>query len=410
MNYIKIIAMIDQANAVESAKALEHAGVDELHFVYESEQNLETIKEISRNVDIPISVRMSPERFEDVKKVLYAGAAGVCLMTEKEEVIKEVVGRFGADKISGMLNGYYVKNLKQYASQMAAHGYGEIYLAIDGEIGENLDLIKEICEQDQLPVMVHVPDGMASGVEGVIVSAETGGHAKELKQAFIQNGLQVNTFVSAIPFSEFKLNSDGMIPVVVQDYKTNEVLMVAYMNEEAFRKTIETGKMTYFSRSRQQLWLKGETSGHYQYVKSLSLDCDNDTILAKVEQIGAACHTGSYSCFFKNLVKKDYNDENPLTILKEDYDVIAERKENPKEGSYTNYLFDKGIDKILKKVGEEAAETIIASKNNNGKEVLYEMSDLWYHCLVLLAYHNINPAELLNELGGRRSKENNSKY
>ncbi len=413
MDYIKIIAMIDQANAVESAEALEHAGVDELHFVYESEQDLETIKEISRNVDVPISVRMSPERFEDVKKVLYAGATSVCLMTEKEEVIKEVVGRFGADKISGMLNGYYVKDLKQYASQMAGHGYGEIYLAIDGEIGENLDLIKAICEQDQLPVMVHIPDGMedyqflgnfvkASGVKGVVVSAATGEQAKELKQAFIQNGLQVNTFVSAIPFSEFKLNSDGMIPVVVQDYKTNEVLMVAYMNEEAFQKTIETGKMTYFSRSRQQLWLKGETSGHYQYVKSLSLDCDNDTILAKVEQIGAACHTGSYSCFFKNLVKKDYNDENPLTILKEDYDVIAERKENPKEGSYTNYLFDKGIDKILKKVGEEATEMVIAAKNPDAEELKYEISDFLYHMMVLMVEKGLTWEDITRELVERR--------
>ena len=192
-----------------------------------------------------------------------------------------------------------------------------------------------------------------------------------------------------------------MIPVVVQDYKTNEVLMVAYMNEEAFRKTIETGKMTYFSRSRQQLWLKGETSGHYQYVKSLSLDCDNDTILAKVEQIGAACHTGSYSCFFKNLVKKDYNDENPLTILKEDYDVIAERKENPKEGSYTNYLFDKGIDKILKKVGEEATEMVIAAKNPDAEELKYEISDFLYHMMVLMVEKGLTWEEVTVELARR---------
>ena len=404
--------MIDQANAVESAKALEHAGVDELHFVYESEQNLETIKEISRNVDIPISVRMSPERFEDVKKVLYAGAAGVCLMTEKEEVIKEVVGRFGADKISGMLNGYYVKNLKQYASQMAAHGYGEIYLAIDGEIGENLDLIKEICEQDQLPVMVHVPDGMedyqflgnfvkASGVEGVIVSAETGGHAKELKQAFIQNGLQVNTFVSAIPFSEFKLNSDGMIPVVVQDYKTNEVLMMAYMNEEAYNFTITTGKMTYWSRSRNELWVKGETSGHYQYVKSLTADCDKDTLLAKVSQVGAACHTGSYSCFFQQILQKEYNDTNPLKVFENVYAVIADRKIHPKDGSYTNYLFDKGIDKILKKLGEEATEIVIAAKNPNVNEIKYEICDFLYHMMVLMVEKGVTWEEIMAELADR---------
>lgn len=115
----------------------------------------------------------------------------------------------------------------------------------------------------------------------------------------------VNKLSSAIPFSEFKLNRDGLIPAIIQDYKTGEVLMLAYMNEESYNKTIETGLMTYFSRSRQELWLKGETSGHYQYVKELRLDCDNDTILAKVEQIGAACHTGSYSCFFQKLAKPE---------------------------------------------------------------------------------------------------------
>ncbi len=116
---------------------------------------------------------------------------------------------------------------------------------------------------------------------------------------------RTNKLSSAIPFSEFKLNGDGMIPAIVQDYKTGEVLMLAYMNEESYRKTIETGLMTYFSRSRQELWLKGDTSGHYQYVKELRLDCDNDTILAKVEQIGAACHTGSYSCFFQELARPE---------------------------------------------------------------------------------------------------------
>ena len=222
---------------------------------------------------------------------------------------------------------------------------------------------------------------------------------------------------SKMSFDEFKLNSDGMLTVVVQDHKTNEVLMVAYMTKEAYDKTIETGIMTYYSRSRDELWIKGETSGHYQYVKDLYIDCDRDTLLAKVKQIRAACHTGNYSCFSYPLWNSGAGRNLPVPepdgihgILAELYRVIQDKRVHGGEKSYTRYLFMSGQDKILKKVGEEAAETIIASKNNNGKEVLYEMSDLWYHCLVLLAYHNINPAELLNELGGRRSKENNSKY
>lgn len=404
MDYVKIIAKVNQACAIESAVELERAGADEIYYVYEGEQDLETIKGMAGKADIPICVQMSPERFEDVKKVLYAGATMVCLKTEKEEVIKEVVGRFGAEKISGVLDAS-----AEEAVKLVQYGYGEIYLTSDMPVEQ----LKDVCTQSELPVMVYVPDDRTdyaalgtdikcTGAGGVIVSPDNGMHAKEIKQTFMEQGIKVNTFASAIPFSEFKLNSDGLIPAVVQDYKTNEVLMVAYMNEEAFQKTVETGLMTYYSRSRQELWLKGETSGHYQYVKALSLDCDNDTILAKVEQVGAACHTGSYSCFFQNLLKKDYKDENPLTILKEDYDVIAERKANPKEGSYTNYLFDKGMDKILKKVGEEATEIVIAAKNPDAEELKYEISDFLYHMMVLMVEKGLTWEDITGELVERR--------
>ena len=167
-------------------------------------------------------------------------------------------------------------------------------------------------------------------------------------------------------------------------------------------KTIETGRMVYFSRSRQELWVKGETSGHYQYVKSLMLDCDNDTILAKVHQVGAACHTGSYSCFFKELAKKDYIETNPLKILEEDYNIIADRKNSPKEGSYTNYLFDKGIDKILKKCGEEASEIIIAAKNDGAEELKYEIADFLYHMMVLMVECGLDWEDITRELANRR--------
>ena len=211
----------------------------------------------------------------------------------------------------------------------------------------------------------------------------------------------MDLFESSIPWSEFKLNSDGLIPVVVQDYKTDEVLMVAYMNEEAFRTTLRTGKMTYWSRSRRELWVKGDTSGHYQYVKSMTLDCDNDTILAKVAQIGAACHTGNKTCFFKPLMKKEYDDTNPLRVFQEVYDVILDRKAHPKEGSYTNYLFDKGIDKILKKVGEECTEIVIAAKNPDKEEIKYEISDFLYHVMVLMAEKGVTWEDITSELARR---------
>ena len=193
----------------------------------------------------------------------------------------------------------------------------------------------------------------------------------------------------------------GIIPAVAQDHLTGEVLMLAYMTKESFEKTIATGKMTYYSRSRQELWTKGDTSGHYQYVKALMLDCDNDTILAKVAQIGAACHTGNRTCFFKELVRKEYDDRNPLAVFEDVFATILDRKEHPKEGSYTTYLFNKGIDKILKKVGEESTEVIIAGKGNDKKETIYEIADLAYHVMVLMIEMGISLDDVTNELASR---------
>ncbi|MCX7923680.1 MAG: bifunctional phosphoribosyl-AMP cyclohydrolase/phosphoribosyl-ATP diphosphatase HisIE [Clostridia bacterium] len=213
---------------------------------------------------------------------------------------------------------------------------------------------------------------------------------------------------------ELKFDDKGLVPVIAQDYKTNEVLMMAYMNKEALEKTMETGLAHYWSRSRQKLWLKGETSGHNQKVKSISTDCDGDTLLIKVEQVEAACHTGHYSCFYREIqggvlketsdtvfdAQKVYADNSK--VLQEVYDVIVDRTINPKEGSYTNYLFTKGLDKMLKKVGEEAAEVIIASKNRSKDEVRYEISDLIYHLFVLMVEQGVTPDDIFNELKGRR--------
>lgn len=208
-----------------------------------------------------------------------------------------------------------------------------------------------------------------------------------------------------------KFDDKGLIPVVTQDYKTNEVLMVAYMNEEAFDKTLETGKVHYYSRSRSKLWLKGETSGHFQFVKAINLDCDGDTLLIKAEQLDAACHTGNKSCFFRtakdgqwqedDVVDTD-NDKLTSEILQEVYNVIQDRLVHPKEGSYTNYLFTKGLDKILKKVGEETAEVIIAAKNKSKEEIRYEVSDLMYHLMVLLVERGLTLEDIYGELKGRR--------
>lgn len=203
-----------------------------------------------------------------------------------------------------------------------------------------------------------------------------------------------------------KFDEKGLVPAVAQDYISGKVLMVAYMNEESLRLTIETGKATYFSRSRQELWVKGAHSGNLQLVKEILVDCDQDTLILKVDPQGPACHTGHDTCFYRKLVDdvlvEDERDASSLAVLKDVYDVIKGRKENPVEGSYTNYLFEKGIDKQLKKVGEEAAEVIIASKNPDVSELRYEASDLLYHLMVVMVERGLTWEDLCRELDGRR--------
>ncbi|MHB8170203.1 MAG: bifunctional phosphoribosyl-AMP cyclohydrolase/phosphoribosyl-ATP diphosphatase HisIE [Thermincolia bacterium] len=201
-----------------------------------------------------------------------------------------------------------------------------------------------------------------------------------------------------------KFNAHGLIPAIIQDHATREVLMMAFMNREGLEKTLETGKTWFWSRSRQKLWNKGETSGHFQMVKSMAYDCDADTLLIEVEQLGVACHTGSRTCFFNHVEMIQGEKTVPMdsSIIDAVYQVILSRKAERPEGSYTTYLFEKGIDKILKKLGEEAAEVIIASKGANREEIIYEVADLFFHTLVMLGYHDITPEEIFRELSKRR--------
>ena len=197
-----------------------------------------------------------------------------------------------------------------------------------------------------------------------------------------------------------KFNENGLVPAIAQDIKSGEVLMLAWMNKESISLTIETGYATYFSRSRQSIWKKGETSGNVQKVVSMKYDCDGDTILLLVEQTGPACHTGKKSCFFNNF----YGDDAGIqpSILNEVYNVILDRKANPKEGSYTNYLLDKGKEKTCKKVGEEASEIIIGAISNDKENVAYETGDLLYHLSVLLVQSDLTWDDIFTELKKRR--------
>ncbi len=398
-------------NVVDLAKHYNDTGADELLIFdlsstdEEHEESIDILKRINRIIRIPMIVGGNIARQEDVKKILYTGAKRAMLNLSKPhsvELLKEVSERFGKEKIAVSLNDFDTlfkqqKIIDEYCSEIifmhrldlnSVVNITTIPCVIVTDTKEESELLKILnCER-------------VKGLSGAFVSE------KELdiinyKEQCVKNGITIAAFESKLDFSEFKLNSDGLIPVIVQHYQTNEVLMLAYMNEESFDITIRKGKMCYYSRSRKALWLKGETSGHYQHVKSLTLDCDNDTLLAKVDQIGVACHTGNPSCFFQTLVGDDTSAKNPHEIFETVYETIADRKANPKQGSYTNYLFDKGIDKILKKVGEEATELVIAAKNPNPEEIKYELSDFLYHAMVLMVERGVTWDDIISELADR---------
>lgn len=398
-------------NPVELSRFYSDNGADEL-IVFdlsdgdqEHEEALDVIKAVCSAVEVPVIGAGNVKRMEDVKKLLYAGCKKAALNYSRPsniEITKEVSMKFGADKIAACVEkGEIIAANKELLEAYV----GELILVRE-------EIVKSCVGCSSVPFIAMLPDMTLDklldtlnyidlcGVTGNIVN-ENAKEITALKSLCADKGICVDTFETDVKWEDFKLNSDGMVPVVVQDYRTDEVLMVAYMNQEAYESTLKTGKMTYFSRSRQELWLKGETSGHVQYVKSLTADCDMDTILAKVSQTGAACHTGSHSCFFHEIARKEYKESNPVRIFESVLDVIRDRKAHPKEGSYTNYLFDKGIDKILKKLGEEATEIVIAAKNPNPNEIKYEISDFLYHMMVLMAEKGITWEEITAELAKR---------
>ena len=369
------------------------------------EAALDLLKLICKEAQIPVIGAGNVKRMEDIKKLLYAGCAKAALNYSKEsniEITREVSLKFGKDKIIACIAE--ASEIEANESLLSEYVEQVILISPKG--------IKQAIDVSKLPVIVTLPEvsldkiiellsvSVISGVTGPAINA----NAKELndiKDLCADNGVGVRTFEPSITWAELKKNSEGLVPVVVQDYKTREVLMVAYMDEEAYLHTLKSGRMTYYSRSRKEQWIKGETSGHFQYVKEMIADCDKDTILAKVSQVGAACHTGNYSCFFNEIMKKEYDETNPLMVFESVLSVIKDRKVHPKEGSYTNYLFDKGIDKILKKLGEEATEIVIASKNPNANEIKYEIADFLYHMMVLMVEKGVTWEEITEELDKR---------
>lgn len=398
-------------DVIQLARLYNDSGIDKI-IVFdlsdedeEHEKNIHVIKNINRNVEIKVCAGGNINRLEDIKKFIYAGCLQVIVNGAKPgsmELAEEASKRFGKDRI--LVSVENVDFVFKHQSEMNQH-FHEL-LVLNTAVLDAIENITDVpyvvyfnsCDYDQIIETLEREN--VRGIAGPFINDPVT-DVMEIKSQLSAAGIKMDNFEPALKWDDLKKNSEGMVPVVVQDYRTDEVLMLAYMNQEAFKTTINIGKMTYYSRSRKELWTKGMTSGHIQYVKSLTADCDFDTILAKVSQVGAACHTGNTTCFFNEIVKKEYVEKNPLKVLEDVYSIILDRKEHPKEGSYTNYLFDKGIDKILKKVGEEATEIVIAAKNPDPEEIKYEISDFLYHMMVLMAEKGVTWEEITQELSQR---------
>lgn len=400
-----------QDDVIALAKYYSDHGADEL-LVFdlstsddEHEEAIDLMRRINRLIRIPMVAGGNIKRQEDVKKILYAGAKRAMLNFSKPDsakAVEEAAKRFGKEKIAVSLNDFdalfkHQHLIDEYSSEIVFMHRLDLNSVMD-VTDIPCVIVTDTLEKPELFKILKCPG--VKGLSGKYVSQPDMDFV-EFKKECSEEGIQMTSFESIMEFSQFKTNEQGLIPVIVQHYKTREVLMLAYMNEESFDQTIKTGKMTYFSRSRQKLWVKGETSGHFQYVKSLTIDCDYDTLLAKVDQVGVACHTGNPTCFFQHLAGTEYNEANPLEVFEIIYNTVVDRKENPKEGSYTNYLFDKGIDKILKKIGEEATEIVIAAKNPSAEETKYEISDFLYHMIVLMVEKGLNWEDIVKELASR---------
>lgn len=398
-------------DVIELAKLYNDSGIDKIMIFdlsrtdEEHERNIQVIRNINRNIEIKVCAGGNINRMEDIKKFIYAGCLQVIVNGSKPEsmaLAAEASRRFGKDRI--LVSVTNVDFIFKHQNEMADTFHEVLIL--------NKAVLDAVEGMTDVPHVVYLNDADYDEILSILSRKNVRGIAgslinnpktdiMEMKSQLSASGIKMDNFDPALKWSDLKKNSDGMVPVIVQDYRTDEVLMLAYMNKEAFDTTINLGKMTYWSRSRDELWTKGLTSGHFQYVKSLTADCDFDTILAKVSQVGAACHTGNRTCFFNSIVQKEYVEKNPLKVLESVYDIIKERKAHPQDGSYTNYLFGKGTDKILQKLGEECTEIVIAAKNPEPENIKYEISDFLYHCMVLMVEKGITWEEIANELAQR---------
>ncbi len=395
----------------ELARLYNDSGVDQLYVfdLSDTEQGreagIEAVKKLCRIVEIPIYGTGNIEEIEDMERLLHAGCKGVILNSTSHDALhlmEEGARRFGREKLLFSIgNADFIFKHRGVVERYVQ----KLVVLNDYIIGSIEDLTTLPCSvivsgYDTKSWVEILKKDWVTGIGGDYLSSKDT-DVSNVKKLLAAEGITTKKFESSMEWKEFKLNSDGLLPVVVQHYQTGEVLMVAYMNEEAFQTTLSLGKMAYYSRSRKKLWIKGETSGHYQYVKSLTIDCDKDTLLAGVSQVGAACHTGNQTCFYQDLFREKYVGGDPLKVLETLYGRMLEKKAHAEEKRNAGGLFGGGQDKILKKLGADTTGLLLAAKNQDSEDVRSGITDLLYHTVALMAEKGITWDDIVEELSQR---------
>ena len=417
------------ADPVVLAKKYEAEGADELVF-YDISASLtgrgmflDLIREIADQIEIPFVVGGGIQTLSDVELAIEAGADKVSINSgalKNPTLLTEASQRYGSSRIIVSIDVSRTENDKwtvfakagqqatdldaeEWAKQCEQLGAGEIVLnCIDQDgmrNGYDLELTNRIVRAVSIPVVASGGAGSEKHIQELFEATDAAGALVASVLHF--NLVTLNDLLAAATPQKVQVTFDekGLIPTIVQDVTTGDVLMLAYMNEESLQKTIETNETWFYSRSRGELWNKGATSGNRQIVQQIDVDCDQDTLLIQVVAKGPACHTGTKTCFTRSLPG---DVRSKRTIVQDVAQQIQNRKHNPVEGSYTTYLFQEGIDKILKKVGEESTEVVIGAKNNDLVETANELADLTYHTLVLMEELGVSVEDVKSVLESRR--------
>ena len=398
-------------NADEIARMFNDCGIDNILLMDISDdleghkRSMTTIKEINRVLEITAYGFGWIESIDDVRDYMFAGCEKVILNSSSPEIgslITEAGTRYGKEKLSLSLDSVDVL-FKQ--KTVIEENFDDLFL-FSKDIIEAVENMTDVpyyafIEEDDIATYVEaMKNEHCIGVGGYILDNLTT-DIMLLKYRFRNMGIPVYIFESSLDWSEFKHDSEGLIAVVTQDYTTNEVLNYGYMDEEAFNETMSSGKMAYYNKETKQVARHGMLNGEYQYVKSLSVDCHKQALLAKISQVGNACHTGNYSCFFTEILRKDYIEKNIFKLLENKYNNISERKAQPLESSYTSQLFEKGLNDILKKLQSVITEMTLYAKDANKDALPAHIADLLYVTMVLMCEYDIRWDDITREMGER---------